>query len=119
MVQRGRGFTPCELCWYQRIAMYPLVVVLAVAAATRDRSARLIALTLAGAGLVVNTWHNYVETFPERGSGSCDPANPCTLRWVEGLGFWTIPRLATVCFVLIAVLTAIDHFTAVQGEHRS
>ena len=105
------GFPPCELCWYQRIAMYPLVVVLAVAVWTRERSARLIAQILAGAGLAVNAWHLYIETFPDSGGGSCDPTNPCTLRWVEGLGFWTIPRLATICFVLILLLTTIDRRT--------
>ncbi len=102
------GFPPCELCWYQRIAMYPLVVVTTVAAWKRERSALLIARLLAGAGLAVNAWHLYIETFPESGGGSCDPTNPCTLRWVEGLGFWTIPRLASVCFVLILLLTTID-----------
>lgn len=108
------GFPPCELCWYQRIAMYPLVAVLAVAAWKRhEASGRLIAFVVAGAGLAVNTWHNVVETFPDSGTGGgCDPTNPCTLRWVEGLGFWTIPRFATVCFVLILVLTAIDHVYA-------
>ena len=105
------GFPPCELCWYQRIAMYPLVVVLGVAVWTGQRSANLIARLLAGAGLAVNVWHLYIETFPDSGGGSCDPTTPCTLRWVEGLGFWTIPRLATVCFVLILLLTTIDRHT--------
>ncbi len=110
-------FTPCELCWYQRIAMYPLVVVLVVAAWKRERSGRIIALVLAACGLAVNIWHNVIETFPDSGvGGTCDPDNPCTLRWVEGLGFWTIPRLATVCFVLIIVLTLVDHLaTPRQG----
>ncbi|MDE0804199.1 MAG: disulfide bond formation protein B [Acidimicrobiales bacterium] len=102
------GFPPCELCWYQRIAMYPLVAVLAVAVWRRERSSLIIAQVLAGAGLVVNAWHLFIETFPDSSGGSCDPTNPCTLRWVEGLDFWTIPRLATVCFVLVLVLTAID-----------
>lgn len=103
------GFPPCELCWYQRIAMYPLVVVLGIAAWRGERSSRTIALVLAGVGLVVNVWHTMIETDPSLAGGTCDPDNPCTLRWVEGLGFWTIPRLAGVCFVLILLLTAIDH----------
>ena len=107
-------FPPCELCWYQRIAMYPLVVVLGVAAWRGERSTRFIAFVLAGAGLAVNTWHNAIETNPDLAGGTCDPTNPCTLRWVEGLGFWTIPRLATVCFVLILVLTVIDHIALSQ-----
>lgn len=104
----GAHFPPCELCWYQRIAMYPLAAVLVLAAVRRDRGVRPYALLLAGGGLTVSLWHNYVETFPERHAGGCDPANPCTIRWVEGLGFWTIPRMAAVCFLLVLVVAFID-----------
>ena len=60
------------------------------------------ALVLAGLGLAVSTWHNLIETVPSLDTGGCDPTNPCTLRWVEGLGFWTIPRMAFVAFCLVA-----------------
>ena len=106
----GAGFPPCELCWYQRIAMYPLVVVLGMAAFRGSATGRLTGLVIAGAGLAVSAWHNLIETKPDLSSGSCEASNPCTIRWVEGLGFWTIPRLAAACFVLIIVLTAVDHF---------
>jgi disulfide bond formation protein DsbB len=105
----GAGFQPCELCWYQRIAMYPLAVILTIAAARRDSGIRLYGVVLAGAGLAVSAWHNLEETFPERDFGSsCDPTNPCTIRWVEALGFWTIPRLAFGCFILILAFLALD-----------
>ena len=57
-------FTPCRLCWYQRIAMYPLVVVLGVGWFRRDVSARISGLILAGLGLAVNLWHLAVELRP-------------------------------------------------------
>lgn len=105
----GANFPPCELCWYQRIAMYPLVVVLGVRLFRTDtRGLRLAALGLVLAGLVVNAWHVTIETFPDLDTGSCDAAVPCTLRWVEGLGVFTIPRLATVAFVLVALTVALD-----------
>jgi hypothetical protein len=104
----GPDFPPCELCWYQRIAMYPLAVLLTIAAWRRDRGVRGYAAVIAAAGVVVSAWHVYVETFPERGAGGCDPTNPCTIRWVEGLGFWTIPRMALTCFALILALLALD-----------
>ena len=107
----GAGFPPCELCWYQRIAMYPLVVVLGMAAFRESATGRVTGLVVAGAGLAVSAWHNLIETFPDLDSGSCDAVNPCTIRWVEGLGFWTIPRMAAACFVLIMALTAIDHLS--------
>jgi len=104
----GAGFPPCELCWYQRIAMYPLAILLPVAAVRRDAGVRLYAMALAGAGLAVSAWHNVIETFPDRDPGGCDPTNPCTVRWVEGLGFWTIPRMAALCFVVILVVLWLD-----------
>ena len=101
-------FLPCEWCWYQRIAMYPLALILTVAAVRRDPGVRPYGLALAGVGLVVSAWHNVIETFPDLHAGSCDPTNPCTIRWVEGLGFWTIPRMAFVAFALVFTALLID-----------
>jgi disulfide bond formation protein DsbB len=104
----GAHFPPCELCWYQRIAMYPLALLLPIAAWRHDRGFRPYGLVLATAGLVVSAWHNSIETFPHRDPGGCDPDNPCTIRWVEGLGVWTIPRMAFVCFALVLTLLLLD-----------
>lgn len=106
----GAGFPPCELCWYQRIAMYPLVVVLGIAGFRDSATGRLTGTVIAVLGLAVSSWHIVVEATPDSGGGGCDPDNPCTIRWVEGLGFWTIPRLAAGCFVIIIVLVLLDHF---------
>jgi disulfide bond formation protein DsbB len=105
----GAGFPPCELCWYQRIAMYPLVAVLGLAALRDSATGRITGLVVAGAGSAVSAWHVLLEAYPSLDTGSCDAANPCTIRWVEGLGVWTIPRLAAGCFVLIITLTSLDH----------
>ena len=104
----GAHFPPCEWCWYQRIAMYPLALILTVAAVRRDPAVRPYGLALAGTGLVVSAWHNVIETVPDLHAGSCDPTNPCTIRWVEGLGFWTIPRMAFVAFALVFTALLID-----------
>lgn len=101
-------FPPCEWCWYQRIAMYPLVVLLGVGALRRDSGVRLYGVIIAGIGLLLSAWHNLMETFPGFGGGGCDPTNPCTIRWVEGLGLWTIPRMAAVAFALILTLLVLD-----------
>jgi hypothetical protein len=107
-------FTPCRLCWYQRIAMYPLVVVLGIGWLRRDAGARLTAAVLAGLGLAVNLWHLAVELWPSLEGSGCDPNNPCALRWVEVWGFWTIPRMATVAFALVLLALALD-----RGPHPS
>jgi disulfide bond formation protein DsbB len=104
------NFPPCILCWYQRIAMYPLVVVLGIRLLrpSGSRDLRLAGAVLAGIGLAINLWHVAIETFPGLDTGACDAAVPCTIRWVEGLGFFTIPRLATVAFGLVLAGLLLD-----------
>jgi cytochrome bd-type quinol oxidase subunit 2 len=111
---QSAGFTPCTLCWYQRIAVYPLVAVLGIRALRPggSRDLRLAALLLVGAGLAVNVWHVVIETWPSLDRGSCSASVPCTLRWVEGVGFFTIPRLATVVFALVGLGLLLDRTDA-------
>jgi disulfide bond formation protein DsbB len=108
-LSEGAHFLPCRLCWYQRIAMYPLAVVLVVAALRRDESVRWYAIPLAIAGFAMSLWHLGVEHLSV-GEGACDIANPCSIRWVEHFGFVTIPFMAACGFAAIAVLTWVaDH----------
>lgn len=100
------GFVPCELCWYQRIAMYPLGVLLAIAAVRGDRDIARYALPLAGAGLAISAYHVQLQLFPGQAS-FCDVANPCGGRWVEALGWMTIPMMAGTSFALVIALTIV------------
>lgn len=97
-------FLPCKLCWYQRIAMYPLAVILLVAAIRREVVARFYALPLAVIGLGISIYHYLVQVFPSLEGSSCDPANPCSSRWVEQFGFLSIPFMAGAGFIVITVL---------------
>jgi disulfide bond formation protein DsbB len=98
-------FIPCRYCWFQRIAMYPIVVVLGVAAWAREESARLTAGILATAGFGVATWHWLIQQKPEWASeSSCNPFAPCSTPYVEEFGFVTIPWMAGSGFLLIIVL---------------
>jgi disulfide bond formation protein DsbB len=96
-------FIPCELCWYQRIAMYPLAVILPIAAVRRDRAVLPYALVLAAGGLVVSLYHVQLQLLPDQ-SSMCELTNPCTARWVEAFGWMTIPQMAGLSFALIAGL---------------
>jgi disulfide bond formation protein DsbB len=98
------NFPPCRLCWYQRIAMYPLVPVLAVAVWRRDAGVRFYAIPLALIGGLISTYHVVLERFPTLESGVCEATNPCTLIWVRRFGYLTIPTMAFSAFALIAVL---------------
>lgn len=98
-------FVPCQLCWFQRIAMYPLAVVLLVAALRRDhRAGPLYALAFPVAGAAFSIWHIYVEINPEAESASCRVAAPCSLKWIEELGYVTLPVLALTAFSAILAL---------------
>ena len=100
-------FPPCRLCWFQRIGMYPLVVLLGLAAARRDRGIRPYAATLAVLGGLVSSWHMIIERHPSLEGSSCDPLNPCSIIWVEHFGYLTIPTMALSGFALIVALLAI------------
>ena len=98
-----RGFLPCEWCWYQRIAMYPLAVILPVATFRRDRKIIPYALLLTTGGAGISIYHYQLQAFPSQGS-SCSLNASCTYRWIEVFGFASIPMLALGSFVLIGIL---------------
>lgn len=99
------GFEPCKLCWFQRIAMYPMAVILLVGAIRREAAVKFYALPLSLAGLATSIWHYLVQTFPSLSeSGSCDPSVPCSAKYVDIFGFVSIPFMAGAGFTLITVL---------------
>jgi hypothetical protein len=103
------GFVPCELCWYQRICMYPLVVVLAVGVLRRDTTAWWCAAPLVGVGVPLATYHWLVERVPSIAStSSCSVGAPCTVPYFEELGFVTLAFMALSAFALVAALLATD-----------
>ena len=97
-------FVPCRLCWFQRIFMYPLSLVLLVGAIRKEIVARYYALPLSLIGLAISVYHYLVQLFPGLEGGSCDPLNPCSARYVEVFGFVSIPFMAGAGFTLITVL---------------
>jgi disulfide bond formation protein DsbB len=98
------NYTPCTLCWYQRIAMYPLVLILGIAAIRRDPGIRVYAIPLAAIGAVVAAYHYLLEWFPEIDTGVCQVGIPCTQVWFREFGFVSLPLLALVAFALVITL---------------
>ena len=98
-------FVPCTLCWYQRIAMYPLAVILTIAAVRHDRSIRAYVVPLAGIGAVISLYHYVIEWFPEAETGVCSTTIPCSVQWFDPVfGFVSLPFMALCGFVLIIAL---------------
>ncbi len=115
----GAGYTPCTLCWYQRIAIYPLVIVCGVAALRRDSAVRYTAWPLAGIGAAISTWHYVHERLPEAVGASCDPVAPCTVLWIWKLHYISIPMMALTTMALIAVLVGIARPAGERTGHTS
>lgn len=102
------GLEPCTLCWYQRIAMYPLAVILGVAAWRGDWGVRRYAAPLAAIGAVVATYHVALQRLPGLPSTGCSLTAPCSAIDLERFGFVTIPLMALVAFaVILTVLFAL------------
>lgn len=104
------NFEPCRLCWYQRIAMYPLVPVLAAGAWLRDRNIRLYTVPLAVIGGGISIWHYTLQWFPDLSSGSCSVDVPCNAAYVWEFGFVSIPYMALSGFALILMLVLVARF---------
>jgi disulfide bond formation protein DsbB len=93
---------PCSLCWYQRICLFPLTVVIAVGIALRDKNLFLYAAPLVVAGLGLAIYHNliYYGVVSEALS-PCTAGVPCSSRQIEWLNFITIPLMALFGFLAI------------------
>ncbi len=95
---------PCVLCWYQRIAMYPLVIILAVGVLRRDAKVWQYALPFSLTGLIIAIYHNllYWKIIPESIT-PCMLGISCTTKFFEWFGFITIPFLSLVAFTIITI----------------
>jgi len=102
-------FEPCELCWYQRVCMYPLSIVTLLAAPANDhRVARyLLPLPVVGAGVAV--YHLLVENGVVNQTQACVVSAPggCATKWIDEFGYVTIPTLALTGFALTFAFLAL------------
>lgn len=98
-------WTPCVLCWYQRILMYPLVAILTVGILLKDKRVSRYVLPLSILGFVVAAYHNlvYYGVIPE----VCVQGVSCTTRFFAWFGFVTIPLLSLTAFAVITTLMLI------------
>ncbi|MBM7660041.1 disulfide bond formation protein DsbB [Bacillus mesophilus] len=97
-----KGYIPCELCWYQRILMYPQALILAIGTFQNDKSVIKYALPLSIIGWFVALYHYLVQKVPGFAEiKPCKNGVPCTGEYINWLGFITIPFLALTAFSLI------------------
>ncbi len=98
-----RHFPPCILCWYQRIVIYPMVLILLVGILRKDKSLPYYILPLSIIGLLISIYHNllYYKILPES-AAPCTAGVSCTTQFIQYFGFVTIPLLS---FISLAIIT--------------
>jgi disulfide bond formation protein DsbB len=101
---------PCELCWYQRLFMFPLTIILAIGLFPFDRGVVRYALPLTALGLLVAVFHQLlvIGVVPER-LRPCTQGVPCSEKAIEWLGFVTIPTLSMLAFSAVLALLIVVH----------
>ncbi len=101
-------YIPCELCWYQRICMYPLSAILAVGVIRRDRAVVWYAAPFVLFGAPVSLYHWLVERVPSFAEGSsCSVFVPCSVPYFEELGYVTLSFMALSAFLVIGALLVV------------
>lgn len=99
-----RQYEPCSLCWYQRILMYPFVVVLGIATVKKDYRIAIYSMVLSAIGGCISLYHYSIQkvAFFADNAASCGRV-PCTGQYINWLGFITIPFLALIAFIIIFI----------------
>ena len=100
-------FTPCKLCWFQRICMYPLTIILGVACFRNDRKVAYYVLPLTIIGSLFSIVH-IMEQKLNVLTSICTEGVPCSGEYIHWLGFITIPMLALTAFILIIIALIIS-----------
>ena len=100
----GMGLLPCQLCWYQRILMYPIVPII-VYSIVRDIQLFELTLFFSTVGVIIASYHSYIQR------ASVDPAcsNFCASILYQ-VGPFTIPNLALIAFLGIFVISKYEVF---------
>src|SRR5579871_5543088 len=100
------GFVPCELCWFQRICMFPLSILTLLIALANDQRAVRYLLPLPAVGACIALYQLLIEHGVVSESQSCSISAPggCATKWIDEFGYVTIPALTLTGFLMLLVL---------------
>jgi disulfide bond formation protein DsbB len=101
------GFPPCELCWIQRIFLYPQLILFSMELYKRDRSIVDFSLVFATIGSIVSIYHIFVESGLTTGPTCIDPSRggvSCAVRYIYEFGYITMPIMALTLSLFIIIL---------------
>ncbi|OGM18933.1 hypothetical protein A2686_03920 [Candidatus Woesebacteria bacterium RIFCSPHIGHO2_01_FULL_38_10] len=97
-------FTPCKLCWYQRIFMYPLPFIFASALIKKTKEVWNFVLPLSIVGAIIAAYHYYLQINPDA-LAPCSAIGfsvSCSDRFITYFGYITIPWMSLSAFLLIS-----------------
>ena len=110
-------FVPCTMCWYQRIFMYPLVIIFLIALLYPDDKVFKYSIVLVLIGWGFSIYHNLLmfgiiseEMVP------CTQGVPCGVKYIDWFGFVSIPLLSFIAYSLILVLLYINKKNKAKKE---
>jgi disulfide bond formation protein DsbB len=115
------GYVPCELCWLQRIFMYPIALILTLGLFKQDERAADYALLLAIPGAMISIYHYLLQKTSLFGDGSScavGAAVPCSFDYLDWFGVITIPLLALIAFVVIIIGALASRWALRQDEEE-
>jgi disulfide bond formation protein DsbB len=114
---------PCVLCWYQRILMYPLAILLAIGIIRRDRGLHTYVLPFSIAGISVSLYHYLLIKTDWLPPPACAVGVPCTVDYLNWFGFINIPFLALAAFLIITCMMFtfawLQPLTATDGDSEA
>jgi len=112
-----QSYVPCELCWYQRICVYPFAVILGIAAWRRDAGIRVYAIPVFAVGMAIAAYHTWIQAYPPSdGTSFCTIEAPCTTRYVWEFGFVSLPFMALSAFVGMTALLLVARPVPRRGD---
>jgi disulfide bond formation protein DsbB/mono/diheme cytochrome c family protein len=113
------GYIPCQLCWYQRILMYPMAGLLALGLLRSDRNLPHLVIPFTVFGGAISTYHYLLQkTNLFAGNATCQVGVPCSSNWINWFGFVTIPFLAGLAFFLITIFCLVAVFADEPQERE-
>jgi disulfide bond formation protein DsbB len=112
-----KHYTPCTLCWYQRILMYPLVILIFVGMKRKDKKLYQYILPMSVLGALIGFYHTLLQygALPES-IGPCTLGASCTVRYAGYFGFITIPLMSLSAFIVITLCMVIYRKSVVGSK---
>lgn len=98
-----RAYVPCEMCWYQRIIMYPMVIMSFIAIVRKEMNIAYYLIVFSSIGIVAAIYHYALQKISMFSDLSMCTGTSCTVQYINWFGFITIPFLALIANVIIFV----------------